>query len=154
MYERVLVPLDGSELAETVLPYVEELARKLGSEVVLLHVVPSIESLLSVPIDPVGPPVAVDAVEIHAAAVKSGDEYLTGMKSRVEAAGVKVTTEIAEGGAESAILEYMERARPSLIAMATHGRGGFKRMVLGSVADAIVRKSTVPMLLIREGDED
>ena len=55
MYERVLVPLDGSELAETVLPYVEELARKLGSEVVLLHVVPSIESLLSVPIDPVGP---------------------------------------------------------------------------------------------------
>lgn len=155
MYEHVLVPLDGSELAETILPHVEELARKAGSQVILLHVVPSVESLLSVPVDPVGPPVTIDAVEIHDASVKSGGEYLAAVKARLERAGIAVLTELVEGRAEGAILDYVERHEPSLIAMATHGRGGFSRMIMGSVADAVVRKTTVPVLLVRPGkDED
>ena len=154
MYERILVPLDGSDLAETILPYVEELARKAGSEIILLHVVPSIESLLSVPVDPVGPPVTIDAVEINEAARKSGGEYLDALKARL-AGGASVTAQMVEGRAEGAILEYVEREKPSLIAMATHGRGGFSRMIMGSVADAVVRKTTIPVLLVRPAkDED
>ncbi|MEX0782587.1 MAG: universal stress protein [Dehalococcoidia bacterium] len=152
MYERVLVPLDGSDLAEAILPYVEELATKLSSEVVLLHAVPSIESLLTVPVDPVAPPVAIDAVEIHDAAAKSGAEYLAGVKARLEGVGARVTTELVDGHAEAAILDYVERQRPSIIAMATHGRGGLKRMVMGSIADAVVRKVTIPVLLFRPGE--
>ncbi|MGH2609738.1 MAG: universal stress protein [Tepidiformaceae bacterium] len=154
MYERVLVPLDGSSLAEAILPYVEELSKKLGSELVLLHAVPPLESFLSVPIDPIAPPVGVDAVQIHEASTKAGAEYLAGVKARLESASIAATTVLVDGHGEAAILEYAEREAPSLIAMATHGRGGLSRMVMGSVADAIVRKSRLPVLLLRPGENE
>ncbi len=154
MYERLFVPLDGSALAESVLDHVEELAKKLGSEVVLLHAVPPIETLMRVPIDPIAPPVAVNAVEIHDASIQAGTDYLSSVKARFDAAGIPATTALVDGQPEGAILEYIERQKPSLVAMATHGRGGLSRLVMGSVADAIVRKSHLPVLLLRPGDDE
>jgi nucleotide-binding universal stress UspA family protein len=154
MYERILVPLDGSALAESVLGYVEELAKRLGSELVLLHAVPPLESFMRVPIDPIAPPVGVNAVEIHEAAIQAGTDYLAGAKARFDSAGLKSTTVLVDGQPERAILDYIEREKPLLIAMATHGRGGLSRLVMGSVADAIVRKSHLPVLLLRPGEDE
>jgi len=141
MYQRVLVPLDGSKLSEVVFPYVKELAGRLDLDVVLLHVQKPEEG---------------ESAPLHRAYV----EHKAGMVEREieevwQSAGVgagerklEVCGELAVGYPAEEILRYADESDVGLILMATRGRSGFRRWVMGSVADKILRMSAVPVWLI------
>ena len=140
MYQRVLVPLDGSELAECALSHVRSLV-KAGSvgKVTLLHIIR---------IDVPG--AHIDLSGFRELAFASGNKYLAEMESRLVSAGVKVKTEVLEANwTASSITEYAEKNGIDLIVMSTHGYTGFKRVMLGSVAHGVLNQSPVPVLLIR-----
>ncbi len=142
-YERVLVPLDGSDLAEAILPFAEKLAGPIDSEVILLRVV-----------EPLAP-----AAALAAAGVPAPDElflrqlearrYLDEIARRLEDKGLRVRTLLGHGPAASEIVAVARSERADLIAMSTHGRGGLGRLLFGSVAEAVLRAAPVPVLLIR-----
>jgi nucleotide-binding universal stress UspA family protein len=137
MYKRMLVPLDGSPLAEGVLPHAQALAISLGAELVLLrvafaHVLP-----------------AGDPIQAQAAAVQEAEDYVTALAQRLQAQGLRAAAKVRYGDPVEEILDHVVWDHIDLIAMATHGRTGLKRVVLGSVAEAVLRRTSVPMLLVR-----
>ena len=144
MYKRVLVPLDGSELSEVVFPYVRELTGRLGLDVILLHVY-SLEERETAP--------------LHRAYIERKAEIIRCQIEEVrEKIGVgpedkplPVRGELAEGYPAEEILRYADENDIDLILMATHGRSGVKRWVMGSVADKVLRASNVPVWLVRAG---
>ena len=141
MYKKVLVPLDGSELAEVVLPHVKEMVAGHGeANVVLLRIVEPL---------PAGTPPAVDFEVVQKAGVKAAEEYLARMKARLTKEGLDVETRVLTGRPAETITDFAQREKVDLIALATHGRSGVSRWVFGSVADRLVRSSSVPILLIR-----
>jgi nucleotide-binding universal stress UspA family protein len=156
MYERILVALDGSEIAERVLPHVEALAKAFGSTVILLEVTTSPEKLmaeLSPGLD-VASPVLLDPTEIldeeHAAA----SEYLANVAGRLRGAGLTVQTDEQPGSVADEIVQRAHDLHADLIAMTTHGRTGLGRLVFGSVAESVLTHATVPMLLIHAADDE
>lgn len=151
-YQRILLALDGSRFAERVLPCLEPLAQKFGSTVTLLRA-----------LTPVRAPVTPDA---SAGAVSEGwpaadedvvtDEmrrdaasYLTDVRRRLQARGLTVESESPEGPASDAILRRARQLGVDLIAITTHGRAGVDRMLLGSVAEDVLRRAPCPVLLVR-----
>jgi nucleotide-binding universal stress UspA family protein len=165
VFERILVPLDGSELAESALPYAEFLAKQVGSRVFLLSVAPSLEHLIALmsagssPTMPdTLPPTSVDiATQEYERERQDLSTYLETIQRRLTADGISVETEVREGDTTDNILDYANVIDASLIVMSTHGRGGLRRVVFGSVADALLRRAPhIPMLLHRhqptEGD--
>lgn len=156
MYGNILVPLDGSEVAEGVLPYVQELARRFDSEVTLIQVVAPLSRLVAetVPaaLEPTGTAAAVgiEAASEAARAEREGARsYLERVAGRLKAQGIKVSAVIVEGLAGDVLVDYAHRQGIDLIAMSTHGRSGLVRMVYGSVADHVLRHAGTPVLLIR-----
>ena len=142
MFKRVLVPLDGSMLAEDVLPLLTQIAGPLDLELTLLRVL--------VPI----PPVVVEGsryvtVEDTAASVDAAFRYLAPIAAALEATGVRVTTEVRSGEPVTEILDAAKKTHADLIAMTTHGRTGLGRLIFGSVAEAVLRQSNVPVFLVR-----
>lgn len=138
MYEKILVPLDGSELAEVALPYAEELAGKLGSEVTLLHVCESEEAQYH--------HMHQLYIQKMVAATKRG------AKQYFEKPGdkaIKVRSATLSGHPAEQIVDYAEKQCIDLIVIATHGWSGIRRWVLGSVADKVVRATKRPVALIR-----
>ena len=137
MYEKILVPLDGSELAELALPYAEELSVKLGSEIILLSVSESDEVR-----DYHEHEVYLEqAVE----ATKHGAKRYLKMPEGI----IKVRSAISAGHAAEEIVDYADKHDISLIIMATHGRSGINRWALGSIAEKVVRAGNTPVLLVR-----
>jgi nucleotide-binding universal stress UspA family protein len=142
MYEKILVPLDGSELAEVALPYAEELAGRLGSEIVLVYVMKP----------------GSDAAEgqnhhLHefymqkmVESTKYSIERNFANSSEKE---IKVEPVILTGDPAEQIIKYAEQEDVSLIIMATHGRSGITYWALGSVADKVARAVKRPVALIR-----
>ncbi|MBI1800618.1 MAG: universal stress protein [Chloroflexi bacterium] len=145
MFKKIMVPLDGSELAEAVLPYVRALAATEGAEVILLRVlVYAIHDFAGV--DPTFSATIAEANE----AVRQGTEkYLRELTARLSAQGLNVSALTADGLVAEAILDCADKTGADLIAMSTHGRSGLARWLIGSVADRVVRGSKVPVLLIR-----
>jgi nucleotide-binding universal stress UspA family protein len=141
---RILVPLDGSKLAEAILPGAAIVARMLGAELTLLRVV-AVTSYMRVEgyPDPVGvPTTGISGGEAEA--------YLADVAREIREDGQRVTDVIVEGtNVATAILDAAEERRAALIAMATHGRTGLADATLGSVAAAVVKEATVPVLLQR-----
>ncbi|MBI3988360.1 MAG: universal stress protein [candidate division NC10 bacterium] len=135
--QKVLVPLDGSTLAEGILPQVKELARPLGAQIVLVWVVVP-------PPSPGGGP-----ADHERRAVDEAGAYLQAKRRELQAEGFKVEEVVREGDAAEKIIEYAEESDAGLIAMATHGRSGLGRWLLGSVAEKVLRGSDVPVLLYR-----
>jgi nucleotide-binding universal stress UspA family protein len=152
VYGKILVPLDGSELAEGVLPYVRELAGRFDSEVVLLQVVTPVSRLLAetAPVSmgeaTLGAEAASEAAEAER---KEAMSYLEGVVRRLKAGNVSARWEVIEGIAGDVIVEYAHREGVDLIAMSTHGRSGLVRLVYGSVADHVLRHAGTPVLLVR-----
>jgi nucleotide-binding universal stress UspA family protein len=141
-YRRVLVPLDGSPLAEAVLPFVSRLARPLGLEIALLRVVPTVipqvvEGSRRVVMDDPG------RLTLEA------EEYLKGVADRLCADGFTTLTAVRSGEAASEILAGAHECQADLVAMTTHGRSGLGRLFFGSVAEAVLRRAEVPVLLVR-----
>jgi nucleotide-binding universal stress UspA family protein len=136
-FAHLLVPLDGSALAEAILPVVRSLARTFGSALTLVQVV-----------EPVAYPM-IDATGVEARMREEAGRYLDGVKETMRADGFRVQSEVLFGAPTRAILEYAARVGADGIAMATHGRGGLDRWLLGSVAEKVLSASEVPVLLQR-----
>ncbi len=145
MYKKILVPLDGSPLAEAALPPVVELAQCTGAKIILLRVLltPVYEYMRT---DPVVATVTAEAREINRDEVQN---YLEYMAAGLRQKGLTVETQVCEGPIADAILDYAESIHTDLIAMSTHGRSGLARWLIGSVADKVVHAATMPVLLVR-----
>lgn len=138
--KRILVPLDGSALGESVLPYVQDLAKSLNASLLLLNVVvPTPE--LSATFLPYSKSILE---ELQVAARK----YIQGAGKRVVASGASVETTVVVGHAAEAILDAAKRTSADLIALSTHGRSGPARWIMGSVAAAVIRHADRPCLVI------
>jgi len=143
MFKRLLVPLDGSELAEIALPYAEELAIHLGSEVILINVrMPSED-----PDNPEHRAYISKLVATTAQDIKKSTALAPGEKVKVESAIIGSPGLLTHPAEE--IVDYAEKENISLIVMATHGRTGIRRWTLGSTANKVARASKCPVLLIR-----
>ena len=152
MYDRILVPLDGSKLAEVALDHASELAKRFKSRLVLLRVVSPVEPVSSVAgtlldSEGDGPALRVDLNQSDAE-VQAAAEYLQTLRGNLEADGISTTARVLEGEAVAAILQEAEAADVSLIVMSTHGHGGFKHAQVGSVAGKVLQGSRVPLHIV------
>lgn len=149
MYQKILVPLDGSKLAECVLPYVEELATHCGTnEVVLVSATERAQGYRPVTdySQPLGMQLAPEAVGKKE---RQAERYLSRIAKRLEKKGIKVQTEVLLGNPAQEITLYAEYRECDLIVIASHGRSGPSRWAHGSVADKVFRASCVPVLMVR-----
>ena len=143
MYKRLLVPLDGSPLAEAALSHAEGLAHQFGSEIVLLRVVVS-------PYAIVAPDLVLAGTDSnHQQFADQAEQYLKGVAGKLAARNVKARIIACEGPVAEAILDRAKENQIDLIVMSTHGRGGVSRWVYGSVADRVLQTAPCPVLLIR-----
>jgi nucleotide-binding universal stress UspA family protein len=152
VFETIIVPLDGSELAESALPMAFELKQKFGSRLLLVRSLESESSRMAQTPALFESPVAVAAnADLMEKMVTSRREeattYLEGVRERLGSDGIEAL--LVEGRAPDAIVDTAKQENASLIVMSSHGRGGLGRLVFGSVADAVLRQSAVPVLLIR-----
>jgi nucleotide-binding universal stress UspA family protein len=147
MYGKILVPLDGSKRAETILPHVENLAHCYGAKVVLLQVIEP----LPLPMDAVNP--IPDMIE-HEHHLKTAESYLSARAGEFREKNIEVKTLLLQGPIVSEIINAAESEQVDLIAMASHGRTGLARVFYGSVAAGVLHRIDRPLLLIRaERDE-
>ncbi len=137
MFKKILVPLDGSTLAEAILPQVTELAKSLGAEVLLLRVA----------IAHVFP--GVDPTEEEVRVVREAEEYVEALTGTLAEKGIPVRPAVRYGKPAAEIIEHIAANGVDLVAMSTHGRSGLSRLVMGSVAEEVVRNAGVPVLLVR-----
>ena len=149
MYKKIIVPLDGSELAECVLPHVENIAKGCEStEIIFLYVIIPVENLYN----------------FTYSAREKATEYLEPKVKMAQDKGLNVQYRILvgdpdqsvtdyavahEGDAAGAITTYATREGADLIIMATHGRSGISRLAHGSTADKVLRSSCIPVLMVR-----
>lgn len=148
LYTRIIVPLDGSKLAERALTEAKQLAALTGAELWLIRVIDYSSR------DRFGDFGMLYEYETIAKALEEerviAEAYLGDLAKPMTAEGLAVSTEIIDGIAARAIVR---EAKPGdLIVMATHGRTGMKRWFIGSVAEEVLRHATVPILLVRAGE--
>ena len=148
MYKKIMVPLDGSKLAERVFPHLETVVKGCESPEVI--VVQAVEPL-SVPY---GREVAqftsleqVKAFETHQKV--EAEKYLKEIVARLKETGVNAKADVIYGKAGEALSDYATKNNVDLVIIATHGRSGISRWVLGSVADRLIRSICVPVLMVR-----
>jgi nucleotide-binding universal stress UspA family protein len=146
MYKKLLAPLDGSEYSECVLEHVKALASGCNvKDVVILYV-----------IEPLNPGMYDVPERVVSESVTKGKEfgskYLANLAAKLKDEGLIVETVLLNGQAAPAILDYTSQNGVDLIAMSTHGRSGFSRWMMGSVADKVSRHSPVPVLLVRPSE--
>ena len=145
MYEKIMVPLDGSELAECVLPHVEGFIKGCHvSNVVFVRVVEPITA----PVGNVyiGREESRERESTRKSAVK---DYLNQIVDRLKHEGTELYSEVLVGRVADSLADYTEKNDIDLILIATHGRSGVTRWVRGSIADKILRSSNAPVLMVR-----
>jgi nucleotide-binding universal stress UspA family protein len=151
MYQTLLVPLDGSPRAETILPHVEKLAIQFKAKVIILQVV-------ELPFQFVTPTfyettIQMDVIHEHLEEFKRKKEeisaYLAGIQAGLQKKGIDAGFFVEQGGAVETILSVAQRENADLIAVASHGRSGLSRVFYGSVAAGIMQKVDRPILIIR-----
>jgi len=141
MYGRVLVPLDGSELAECALPEVERLAKGgLVGEVLLLSVIETHSVAFAE---------GIDLSALKASHYESAQVYLDRVRNQLFSKGIRTTMKLMEGNAASVIVSYAKEKNVGLIIIATHGYSGMKQLMFGSVSLRVLHDSHIPVLLIR-----
>ena len=159
MYKKILVPLDGSKLAECALPHAEELAKSCDTaEVILISVTEQIRGRTRAPetyeryqasddtgVEKAGSEITVTFGKLERQALR----YLGRTAKRLEAKGIKVRTEVLFWPPAEAIVAYAEQNGVSIIVMSSHGRSGPSRSAHGSVADKVLKISCVPVLMVR-----
>jgi nucleotide-binding universal stress UspA family protein len=142
---QILVPLDGSDLSEQALPVASRLARTWGAELTPVTVVsPVVPADANVPLPSIH---GAEAIERYR---QDAQEYLEGIDERMREQGIRAEGMAVVGwSAAGAILDLAHPDAVSAIVLATHGRGGLRRWVLGSVADKLIRAAEVPVLVVR-----
>ena len=149
MYKKILVPLDGSELAECVLPHVEELAGSgLVKEIVLLRICQPPDLIADYPES------KNKTWEKHVEQLTSNVQqqcslYINDVEQSLKDKGFKVKAESRLGKPADEIVNYANKNKIDLIVMASHGRSGISRWAYGSVAEKVVRKAPCPVLTVR-----
>jgi nucleotide-binding universal stress UspA family protein len=150
MFKKILVCLDGSEIAEKIIPFVREEALAMGSRVILLRVV-SIPSNLTLDIP--GFPAVPFKTSSMPEQLKKEDgmakAYLKKVAQRLRERGIKVMSKTLVGPPGPTIISYANENKIDLIAIASHGHGGLRNFLFGSVAEYVVRESVLPILMIR-----
>ena len=152
MYKKILVPLDGSELAECALNHVKKLFQDgpVGEVVLLSAVVTEVPWRDLTMGGDVPVPVIFDYNAFKKAFIDKSSKYLARVKSRLSSEGIKVKTETIESPAPShTITDYAQKNNVDLIIIATHGYTGMRKMMLGSTALKVLHESNIPVLLIR-----
>jgi nucleotide-binding universal stress UspA family protein len=150
MYNRILVPLDGSKLAECVIPHVINLAEEFKSrEVILLRVCQQASILADYPAD-MPEPWEEHVKAINTYSTQQCGLYLDNIEKQLKDAGLKNIRTVGKlGDAAKEITEFADKADVDLIVMATHGRSGPGRWAYGSVAEKVTRATMVPVLTIK-----
>lgn len=142
MYRRAVVALDGSPVAEAIIPFLLEIAGPLDMDVILLRVIQVVSPTViegSVQLTVEDPEVArIDA-----------EEYLAPVAAELRDKGVRARTQVRRGEPAREIVAAAREAGADLIAMTTHGRSGLGRLLFGSVAEAVLRESRLPVFLMR-----
>jgi len=139
MFSNLLVPLDGSKLAESVLPVVRRLAERLGCEVKLLHVIEK------------RPPSRIHG-DAHLQDAAGAERYLELIVERLKSWGLNVSShvhEVPQGDVPRCIAEHAEELEQDLVVLCTHGSGGFKRFVFGTNAEQVLTHGRTPVILIK-----
>jgi nucleotide-binding universal stress UspA family protein len=145
MFKRILVPLDGSPVAEQALPYAVWLGQQAGAELILVRVVPSA----------VTSPPRYSIAEAEAWLMRQAEKkqeaeaYLAALAKRPDLRSLRVRHLVFQGTTEETILSAIEHVEADAVVVSTRGRSGLVRWLLGSVADHIVKHASVPVLLVR-----
>lgn len=145
MYERILVPTDGSDCADEAVSHALHLAGRYDATVHVLFVADTRRAGVSAP--------AISAADVRKALVDRGEDVTADVKRRATEAGVEAVTAVEEGTPSKVIRRYVESEGVDLVVMGTHGRTGLERHLVGSVAERTVRRSPVPVLTVRRDDE-
>lgn len=144
MYEKILVPLDGSELAERAVRHAEEIARGTGAEILLLQAV-------HIPMPIVPEAVLIAGGKAVEEAAKEAAAYLDRTAASLRGEGYRVRTMVEERAPADAILHVADREEVDAIVMCTHGRSGLSRLVMGSVAESVLHATRRPLMLVKPG---
>jgi len=146
MYKKIMVPLDGSELAECVLPHVEAFIKGFNiSDLILVRVVEP-ETLPYRIEGGVDPQIIAEKEATRKSAAKN---YLEGIVKRFSREGTAVHSEVIIGRVTESLADHAEENDVDVFIIATHGRSGVTRWVMGSVADKLLRSARVPVLMVR-----
>lgn len=146
MYRRIVVPLDGSPVAEAIFPFIESIG-SLDVEIVLVRVVT----------------LSAEEVVVLGAGYWQGksagrdldpQEYLKAQLSVLEAKGVHASAHVRTGNAADEIVQVAKEVGADVIAMTTHGRSGLGRLLFGSVAESVLRASPIPVFLLKVVEQE
>jgi len=140
--KKILVPLDGSTVAEEILVYVEMLALQSGAHVILMRVVPFL-----------WPSEHVHLKEMGHKMDKEASDYLFTVETRLVEKGIEASVSVDEGNVPEVICDTAREKWVDLIAISTHGHGGVKRWALGSVTSKVIQASSIPLLVHRSTGE-
>ena len=141
MYKKILVTLDGSELARKALDQAEKLAKTFDAEIILFQVVPFLPIY--------GSPELVTPLIVDEKQKESAEKYLTNLAEELKKRGLKVTAMVRTGQQVAVeIIDFAKETGVDLIVMCTHGRSGITRWVLGSVAHKVLTRTETPILLL------
>jgi nucleotide-binding universal stress UspA family protein len=142
MYKKILVTLDGSELAKTALGQAEKLAKTFDAEIILLQVVPFMPIY--------GSPELVMPLIVDEKQKEAAEKYLANLAEELRKKGLKVAAMVRTGQQVAVeIIDFAKETGVDLIIMCTHGRSGISRWVLGSIAHKVLTRAETPILLVR-----
>ncbi len=150
MYQKIMVPLDGSDLAECVMPHVEAIVSSFKSkEVVFARVVDPVRLPASVPAHGKFGFTEKDRYQLESSRKKAAKAYLENMVDCLDIPGTVFNFVVLEGNPANMLTDYATENEVDLIVIASHGRSGVSRWVMGSVAERLVRTSCVPVMMVR-----
>jgi nucleotide-binding universal stress UspA family protein len=135
--KKILVPLDGSALAETAIPHAVSLAKEQQATLSLVRAAEA--PWLT----------GEDVVDAQVTVVRDAEEYLAGLADRLHEQGVHVETSVWYGAPAASIVDAAKAQHADLIVMTSHGRSGLERLIMGSVAESVLRGTATPVLLLR-----
>src|SRR4030067_2347389 len=142
MYKKILVPLDGSELAKLALDHAEKLAKTFEAEIILFQVVPFMPFY--------GSPELVTPLIVDEKQKEGAERYLLSLAEELKQKGLKVSATVKTGQQVAVeIIDFAKEIGADLIIMCTHGRSGITRWVLGSIALKVLTRAETPILLLR-----
>jgi nucleotide-binding universal stress UspA family protein len=145
MYDRILIPTDGSECADSAVEHALDIAAQYDAELHVLSIVDSRDVSHSAP--------AISPEQVQQTLRDRAESVVESVADRAEAAGVTVVTAVEPGIPDDVVVEYAADEDCDLIVMGTHGRTGLERYLLGSVTERTVRRSSVPVLTVRGSEE-
>ncbi len=151
MINRILVPLDGSQLAECVLPYAEEMGQKLGAEVVLVSITDRVKAFL--PLEDLKERYGIKMIpETVCTPDYEAGQYLDAVKQNLEKKGIKVSKEIICGKTAEEIVVFADTQNIDIVIMSSHGKNGPGKLTHGKVLQDVLKKSRIPVMVIKGKD--